>query len=209
MSPFSSPERHPYRFITAALLVLLSIQGCATPPSASRAGPAAALDGPSARIAPLPQQASRPEPPYLIPVVRYGRYTLVELSPGAGQQDLLEQIVDVTILPTLATTVGEALRYVLLRSGFTLCDSPQIRILNTLPLPAADLHLGPVSLKTALRILVGPAWKLEVNEMTRSVCFLPALPPSGHGSPAVFGPSPPSPPIDAAQPRSGPAEHQP
>lgn len=33
--------------------------------------------------------------PELIPVIRYGRYTLVELSPGSAQRDLLLQVIDV------------------------------------------------------------------------------------------------------------------
>jgi type IV pili sensor histidine kinase/response regulator len=107
---------------------------------------------------------------------------LVELSPEAEQQDPLQQIVDVTIPPTLAATVGDALRYVPLRSGFQLCYGPEFRHLDELPLPAADFRLGPLTLESALRILIGPGWNLEVDEITRKICFTPLSAPSpAHG----------------------------
>jgi type IV pili sensor histidine kinase/response regulator len=77
----------------------------------------------------------------------------------------------------------------LLRSGFTLCDSPEIQILNTLALPAADLHLGPLTLESALRVLAGPEWILQVDELTRRVCFESISPPSPAGRPTRAGPT--------------------
>src|SRR5690606_24440036 len=55
---------------------------------------------------PLPPPPVAPEPPAVqppeyIPVVRYGRYTLVELAPTATQHDLLLQVVDVVVPDTL------------------------------------------------------------------------------------------------------------
>ncbi len=49
-----------------------------------------------------------------VPVVRYGRYTLVELVPEHHQRDLLQQVVEVTIPPRLDATVGDALQHILL-----------------------------------------------------------------------------------------------
>jgi type IV pili sensor histidine kinase/response regulator len=107
-----------------------------------------------------------------MPVLRYGRYTLVELIPEHSQQDLMQQIVDITLPPTLNATVGEALRYLLLRTGYQLCDHLDAnQALDALPLPAAHIHLGPLTLYEALRVLVGPAWSLTINESTRRVCF--------------------------------------
>lgn len=206
--PVSSPSAKCLRLLplAGALSVFLFV-GCATPASK---GPATGLllssHVPTASGAPA---AATSFPAGVEPVVRYGRYTLVELSPLAGQEDLMQQIVDVSMPPILVVSVADAVRYVLLRSGFTLCDSPEIRILNTLPLPAADEHLGPLTLETALRILVGPAWKLKVNEMTRRVCFLPVSPLPAAGNPAGFGPSAHSPAQDAIRTTSKLAEHRP
>src|SRR5690606_36843848 len=81
-------------------------------------------------------------------------YTLVELVPEAAQQDLLLQAIDVSMPATLPATVGEALRYVLLRSGYTLCEAdPDTAALHHLPLPAAHLRLGPLFLRDALLTL--------------------------------------------------------
>lgn len=189
--PSSRPlTRHPRCNFAATLLVSLCLVGCATTPastprpSASRTvlKPATDIEG-----QPFGQTVS-PRTLPLIPVVREGRYTLVELSPSAGQQDLMQQIVDVSMPPTLTASVGDAVRYVVLRSGFTLCDRPEIRILYTLPLPGADFHLGPLTLESALQILAGPGWKLEVDELTRRICFVPVSPPTPAGRPSHAGP---------------------
>lgn len=111
-----------------------------------------------------------------IPVTRYGRYTLVEMVAKPSQRDLMQQIVEMTIPPTLDTTVGDAMRYVLLRSGFRLCTSAEATTLFQLPLPAADLHLGPLTLRDALQTLAGPAWDLSVDQAFRRVCFEPQQP---------------------------------
>lgn len=39
------------------------------------------------------------------------------------------------------------------------------------PLAASHYRLGPMSLRTALQLLAGPAWELQVNELDRKICF--------------------------------------
>jgi type IV pili sensor histidine kinase/response regulator len=107
-------------------------------------------------------------------VTRYGRYTLVELAPTAAQHDLLLQVVDVEIPGTLGATVGDALRHLVLRSGYRLCDEQSADLL-ALPLPAAHYRLGPVLLRDALLTLAGPAWDLQVDDGERKVCFIRSL----------------------------------
>lgn len=169
--PSSHPLTRRLRFDrTATLLVLLCLAGCATAPaSPSRASTSRTVLKPATDI----EETIEPQTLPMIPVVREGRYTLVELAPEAGQEDLMQQIVEVMIPATLTATVGDALRYVLYRSGFGLCRSPDISLLDRLPLPAADLNLGPLTLESTLRILAGPGWNLKVDEMTRQVCFTP------------------------------------
>ena len=65
--------------------------------------------------------APEPEAPEYIPVVRYARYTLVELAPMAAQRDLLLQTIDVSMPEDARATVGDGLRHVLKRSGYQLC----------------------------------------------------------------------------------------
>ncbi|MDI3608541.1 PilL N-terminal domain-containing protein [Pseudomonas aeruginosa] len=109
-----------------------------------------------------------------VPVTRYGRYTLVELAPTAAQHDLLLQVVDVEIPGTLGATVGDALRHLVLRSGYRLCDEQSADLL-ALPLPAAHYRLGPVLLRDALLTLAGPVWDLQVDDGERKVCFIRSL----------------------------------
>ena len=149
---------------TGLLLATTLAAGCATAPQSPP--PVASSQGVES-VAP---------PPAYVPVVRYGRYTLVELGPTEAQRDLLLQVVDVAIPDTLHASVGDALRHVLQRSGYRLCDAHDADALLTLPLPAAHYRLGPVVLRDALLTLAGPAWDLQVDDGTRRVCFTQAQP---------------------------------
>jgi type IV pili sensor histidine kinase/response regulator len=135
------------------------LSGCTTTPATP-----AHIEAPPDEIASVLDQG-------LVPVARYGRYTLIELVPQPAQRDLLQQAVEITIPPTLDATVGDAMRHVLLRSGYRLCDGTEAAALYALPLPAAHVHLGPLLLRDALLVLAGPAWALSVDDRTREVCF--------------------------------------
>ncbi|HBN9632393.1 TPA: PilL N-terminal domain-containing protein [Pseudomonas aeruginosa] len=167
---------HAIRSYHSCLLLAALAAGCATPP------------------APSPAEIAVPDPgPEYVPVVRYGRYTLVELTPTTDQQDLLLQVVDVSIPGTLHASVGDALRHVLQRSGYQLCSGGDTDALGSLPLPAAHYHLGPLQLRDALLTLAGPARTLHVDHATRSVCFS-----QSHATPAELAPA-----IAESVPRQG------
>ncbi|MDY7815205.1 PilL N-terminal domain-containing protein [Burkholderia pseudomallei] len=150
--------------VAGGVLVAILLAGCAT--SASVPAPSTSLP---AMIEPSTAPAGA------LPVVRYGRYTLIDLTPTDEQRDLMRQVVDVSIPATANATVGDALRYVLQRSGYRLCDdgTAPAPSLYALPLPAAHQHLGPLTLHDALTVLAGPRWTLHVDERTRQVCFAP------------------------------------
>ncbi|HBO2188594.1 TPA: PilL N-terminal domain-containing protein [Pseudomonas aeruginosa] len=115
-----------------------------------------------------------------IPVVRQGRYTLVELAPAAAQRDLLQQVVDVSLPTDAHASVGDALRHVLKRSGYRLCESSAAtRELYSLPLPLAHHRLGPMTARDALLTLAGPAWAMRVDDRLRQICFDRADPAPG------------------------------
>jgi type IV pili sensor histidine kinase/response regulator len=138
-------------------------------------------------------EAPAPEAPQPVPVIRQGRYTLIELAPEAAQRHPMRQIVEVSIPPTLDTNVGDALRHVLQRSGYRLCDERDAVVLYDLPLPAAHLRLGPMTLRNALLTLAGPAWELSVDEVFRRVCFARRM----------LEPLVPEPPVELPGPPSG------
>lgn len=165
MQPFSPFHRH---LAGCGLLIAAALMaGCTTTTPRTKAAPIA-----KPAIAP-----AKPKPEF-VPVVRYGRYTLVELAPASAQQDLLLQVVDVAIPDTRSATVGDALRHVLLRSGYQLCSVGDITALNSLPLPASHYRLGPMLLLDALLTLAGPAWDLKVDDGVRRICFNRAQQPS-------------------------------
>lgn len=116
-----------------------------------------------------------------IPAQRYGRYTLVELRPQADQKDLFLQTIDVDFPAAWVTSVADALRYVLLRSGYRLCESTANSAdFQSLPLPAAHQKLGPMVLRDAVQVLIGPAWSIQVDEKLREICLVPSAPSSIH-----------------------------
>lgn len=162
--------------LSAAMAEAILLSGCATsaaPPTSAPVddAPRAALPVP-ATIATDPAASTD-----LTPVVRYGRYTLVELVSEPAQRDLMRQVVEVVIPPNLDANVGDALRHVLRRSGYRLCDTADAAALYALPLPAAHLRLGPLMLRDALLTLAGPAWDVSVDDDARQVCFRPHATP--------------------------------
>jgi type IV pili sensor histidine kinase/response regulator len=150
---------------------MLIVSGCAT--SAKPAKPSQPNCESATSAAPATQ------------ALRSGRYTLVELVPDPAQQDLMQQIVDVTVPATASATVGDALRYLLLRSGYQLCDPPgDMTAFDALPLPAAHIHIGPLTLRDALRVLAGTGWRVQIDDPARRVCFVRvAEPESGVSRP--------------------------
>ena len=149
------------RLVGAGLLAAALASGCATTT-------APLVPNAIEEVASVPE----PEASEFIPVVRYGRYTLVELAPSAAQRDLLLQTIDVSMPEDARATVGDGLRHVLKRSGYQLCETAHaVTALYALPLPAAHLHLGPMTLRDALLTLAGPAWELHADDRTRQVCF--------------------------------------
>ena len=149
------------RLVGAGLLAAALASGCATTTAPLVPD---AIEGVSS--------APEPEAPEFIPVVRYGRYTLVELAPTAAQRDLLLQTIDVSMPEDARATVGDGLRHVLKRSGYGLCETAHAVIeLYALPLPAVHLHLGPMTLRDALLTLAGPAWELHADDRARQICF--------------------------------------
>lgn len=124
-------------------------------------------------------KAKLAEKPPSVVVMPTARYTLVELRTDDGQQNLQQQIIDLRIPGTAATTVGDAMRYVLRRSGYQLCKGDlALATLWTRPLPAAHLQLGPLPLNQTLQLLAGNAWRLSVDERERRVCLI-AVPLDG------------------------------
>ena len=122
------------------------------------------------------------------------RYSALKAEPTAEQKDLLARTIKIQF-PKRIRTVGEAIRFLLQGSGYRLADStgagPEVRSLLLFPLPKAHRNLGPMSLRTALHTLAGPAFRLVEDPLHRRIAFEPCL---------IRDPSTPGPARTATQP---------
>ena len=109
---------------------------------------------------------------YPVSVVRTSRYQLVPLAPTSGEQYLLQQVVTTDLPPSMVMTVRDGIEHVLRDSGLHLCPSQAQAGFFFTPLPAVHRELGPTTLRSALQVLSGPAWRLAVDYAARSVCFV-------------------------------------
>ncbi|HAT1683235.1 TPA: pilus assembly protein PilL [Klebsiella oxytoca] len=183
-----------------AVLPLLLLAGCSSSPQKLQQRDAA-VPTPSVAVTRNVQAVVPDEYVRTPEVVRYDRYLLVSTDPVAAQSDPLSQIIDIRIPSSLHPTVADALRYALKQSGYSLCATgPANGVLYRQPLPAVQYQLGPMRLRTALQVMAGPAWQLEVDDVQRVVCHSlrdgyqlpasqlpPALTPSQTPTPAKGG----------------------
>lgn len=134
---------------------------------------------PSSPSAPVHQDANvRPRPVKPVEVVPVGRYTLVKLNANKDAlQFPLRQITTKTIAIAKKSrppiTRGKALQHWLSGTGYVLCQpaNSELRQLLTSPLPDIHHSMGPMRIKSALRFIAGPAWRMKVDEAGRTVCF--------------------------------------
>ncbi|PJG82769.1 hypothetical protein [Caviibacterium pharyngocola] len=116
-------------------------------------------------------------------IVRYGRYTLVSVSPELGQRYLLDQLVTVNVpqrnRKVFNATVEQGLQATLKNTGLSLCAGftpttpSEVPTLFSRSLPQIHYQFGPMKLREALQMLAGPAYELTLNDIQRIVCFKP------------------------------------
>ena len=106
--------------------------------------------------------------------LQVGRYSLYAATPTEAQIDLLATTIT-TRFPEQLRTVGEAVRYLLQRSGYRLAHAesigPDTAQLFALPLPAVHQSLGPMALRDALETVAGPAFSLVQDPVHRLITF--------------------------------------
>ncbi len=103
-----------------------------------------------------------------------GRYSVIAAVPTEAQADLLATTLTIRF-PERIQTLGEAVRYLLQRSGYRLSSiasiGPDTVNLFALPLPAVHRSLGPMTLRDALKTLAGPTFTLVQDPVHRLVTF--------------------------------------
>lgn len=153
----------------ATTLALVLLAGCRSPQPLQPRAPAEPVPSVTVtrNVQPLVAEGGDAAPE----VVRYDRYLLVSTDPMAAQRDPLSQIIDIRIPASTHPTIADALRYALRQSGYALCSvGPANGILYRQPLPGVQYQLGPMRLRTALQVMAGPAWQVEVDDVQRVVC---------------------------------------
>ena len=100
--------------------------------------------------------------------IRLARYTLQSATAEAGQLDLLAALIEIEFPPHIETA-GDAIDYVLLRSGYRRIETPSARRTMDLPLPRAHRKIGPLDLRSAIKTLAGQPWHLHEDDIQRVI----------------------------------------
>lgn len=112
--------------------------------------------------------------------VQLSRYTTVAPQPDASASDPLSVVATVGFPRSHVQSVGEAVRYLLARTGYQLIPDELLdersRALLALPLPESHRQLGPYRVDAMLQVLLGAPWQLQVDRLARTVRFAPAEP---------------------------------
>ena len=98
------------------------------------------------------------------------RYTLQQPTATAAQTDPLSVTLKVNFPPSI-TTIGDAIDYLLLQSGFSRVVNDDVDAMNLMQMRLPKVHrsIGPISLKNALLTISGEPWKLTVNNIQRTI----------------------------------------
>jgi conjugative transfer region protein (TIGR03748 family) len=113
--------------------------------------------------------------PYTKPtIIQTGRYSAISANPTPEQRQLLNVIIAVAI-PNDFQTVGQAVHYLLKRSGYQLVGPEQLPQeavqLFTRPIPEIHRQLGPMTLRDALNVLTTPAFVLVEDPVQRLISY--------------------------------------
>jgi conjugative transfer region protein (TIGR03748 family) len=120
--------------------------------------------------------------------VQVGRYTTQAAAPTETLADPLSVFAQLSYPRQTVNSVGDALAHTLVRTGFRMVphealDDVARNFLN-LPLPESQRRMGPHRVSDLLKTLLGPAWQLHSDPLTRQVWFTrstiagPAAPPT-------------------------------
>lgn len=149
---------------------------CATAPSLPR--PVTTTPAP----APVPAPAAQARAPIVKAVavddVQVGRYTTLARVPSEADAEPLAVVAKVHFPRPGVNTVGDAVRHLLLRTGYRLADGDRldegVRLLLSLSLPDNHRVLGPYRVDAMLGALVGRSFRLVADPTSRVVTYVTA-----------------------------------
>ncbi len=101
--------------------------------------------------------------------VNIDRYTVIDNVETKEQTDELSVIINIKF-PKSIVNVGQALDYLMLRSSYKLSNNA---VFNNFKLPNVHKKIGPISLKRAIKVLVGTdIYKLQINRVNRTIAIV-------------------------------------
>ena len=178
--------------LSSATLLL----GCATAPSPPRSETAT----PAAATAPAPTKAQAPAPASTqAPIaktrqaddVQVGRYTTLAPVLSEADTEPLAVVAKVHFPRSTVSTIGDAVRHLLLRTGYRLTSEDRLderaRALLELRLPDNQRVLGPYRVDTMLGALVGKSFRLVADPASRVVTYVAAAGNAASDTRAVPG----------------------
>jgi len=183
----------------AAMALLLSATAAMAEGAAGTAPSAAGRAAPSefgqarpdvdaqASAAPLTREVGDNE-------IQVGRYTTEITLRTAAASDPLRVVAIVHFPREVVRTVGDAVKYLLVRTGYELVDErsldPHVQRLFSLRLPDSQRVLGPTHVADMLGTLMGPAFVLDADATNRTVGYrLGSAAPAVPGAPGAAGPT--------------------
>tara|TARA_R110002072_G_scaffold209067_10_gene366547 strand:- start:402 stop:926 length:525 start_codon:yes stop_codon:yes gene_type:complete len=117
--------------------------------------------------------------------VQVDRYSIKVVGPTVGQLDLLA-VTSPVVIPNDIKTIGDALGWLLRDSGYRLASEPVLtsdtKKMLELPLPAVHRRFESMSLKTAVALMVGPAFHIVQDPVHRLIAFERCETPPNHST---------------------------
>ena len=123
--------------------------------------------------------------------VQVGRYTTLAPVPSEADSEPLAVVAKVHFPRPGVNTVGDAVRHLLLRTGYRLAGDDRLdegaRHLLSLSLPDNQRVLGPYRVDTMLGALVGKSFRLVADPASRVVTYVAAAGNAASDTRAVPG----------------------
>lgn len=101
-----------------------------------------------------------------------GRYSTASSEPPSDLVEPIETVISLNFPRQTVRSIREAVDYTLMRSGYRLDENSlndAARQFLELPLPESQRQVGPYPVSAVLTVLMGSAWRAEVNRADRTV----------------------------------------
>jgi conjugative transfer region protein (TIGR03748 family) len=107
--------------------------------------------------------------------VALGRYTSMDARPALSVRNPMRVVATVNFPKSHVQTVGDAVKHLLVRTGYELSAPAQLgdaqQALLGLALPESHRRIGPYRVEAILQALLGDSWAVQIDHGKRRVSF--------------------------------------